>query len=78
MRLFVMTVRYVSVIRMEAARLRTAMKARAFKPSTNRHTYTSYGNLIGMLLVRSLDRATQGGKMPCSVEAIMAATPMPN
>ena len=56
-RLFVMTVRYVSVIRMEAARLRTAMKARAFQPGTNRHTYTSYGNLIGMLLVRSLDRA---------------------
>ena len=55
--LFVMTVRYVSVIRMEAARLHKAMKARAFQPKTNRHTYTSYGNLIGMLLVRSLDRA---------------------
>ena len=56
-RLFVMTVRYVSVIRMEATRLHKAMRARAFQPGTNRHTYTSYGNLIGMLLVRSLDRA---------------------
>nr|WP_321460945.1 cobalt ECF transporter T component CbiQ [uncultured Cohaesibacter sp.] len=56
-RLFVMTVRYVSVIRMEAARLRKAMQARAFRPTTNRHTWTSYSYLIGMLLVRSLDRA---------------------
>ena len=56
-RLFVLTVRYISVIREEAARLRKAMKARAFRPKTNRHTWTSYSYLIGMLLVRSLDRA---------------------
>lgn len=56
-RLLVMTVRYIFVFRSEAERLQTAMKARAFTPGTNRHTWTSYGYLIGMLLVRSQDRA---------------------
>lgn len=56
-RLFALTVRYVWLIRDEARRLRDAMRARGFRPQSNRHTWRSYGNLIGMLLVRSLDRA---------------------
>lgn len=56
-RLFVLTARYVGLIRDEARRLREAMRARAFRPRTDRHTWRSYGNLIGMLLVRALDRA---------------------
>jgi cobalt/nickel transport system permease protein len=33
------------------------MKARAFRPAFSLHTYRSYANLVGMLLVRSVDRA---------------------
>lgn len=56
-RLFVLTARYVGVLREEASRLREAMRARAFSPGSNRHTWRSYGNLVGMLLVRALERA---------------------
>ncbi|WP_246668903.1 cobalt ECF transporter T component CbiQ [Ancylobacter sp. TS-1] len=56
-RLFVLTARYVGLLRDEARRLHEAMRARGFRPRTNRHTWRSYGNLIGMLLVRALDRA---------------------
>lgn len=56
-RLFVMTARYVWLIRDEARRLHDAMRVRAFRPRSNRHTWRSYGNLIGMLLVRALERA---------------------
>jgi len=56
-RLLVLTVRYLSLIRAEALRLHEAMRARAFRPGSNRHTWRSYGYLIGMLLVRALERA---------------------
>lgn len=56
-RLFVLTVRYLSVIGGEARRLQEAMRARAFRPGSNRHAWKSYGNLVGMLLVRALERA---------------------
>ena len=56
-RLLVMTVRYLTLIRQEAHRLRESMRARAFQPRSNRHTWRSYGYLIGMLLVRALERA---------------------
>lgn len=56
-RLFVLTVRYLAVIGGEARRLQEAMRARTFRPGSNRHTWRSYGNLVGMLLVRALDRA---------------------
>ncbi|GLQ30804.1 cobalt ECF transporter T component CbiQ [Litoribrevibacter albus] len=55
--LYLMTVRYVSVLGQEYQRLRTAMRARAFAPGSNMHTWRSYGWLIGMLLVRSLERS---------------------
>ncbi|GAA0588472.1 cobalt ECF transporter T component CbiQ [Caenispirillum bisanense] len=55
--LFLMTVRYIEVLHQEYGRLRTAMKARGFRPRTDRHTLTSLGYLIGMLLVRSLERS---------------------
>jgi cobalt/nickel transport system permease protein len=56
-RVFVLTARYVSLIRDEARRLHEAMRLRGFRPRSNRHTWRSYGNLVGMLLVRALDRA---------------------
>ncbi len=56
-RLFVLTVRYVGVVREELQRLAEAMRARGFRARSNRHTWRSYGNLIGMVLVRALERA---------------------
>ena len=51
------TVRYVEVLSREYHRTRLAMKARAFRPRSDLHTWRSLGYLIGMLLVRSLERA---------------------
>lgn len=55
--LFLFTVRYVGVLVREHARLAAAMKVRCFRPGMNRHTYRSFGYLVGMLLVRSFDRS---------------------
>lgn len=55
--LLLFTVRYVDVLHRESLRLRAAMRVRGFRPRVSRHTYRSYGHLIGMLLVRSFDRA---------------------
>ncbi len=51
------TVRYLQVLHLEYDRLRAAMRIRAFKPGTNLHTYRSFAYLIGMLLIKSFDRA---------------------
>lgn len=56
-RLLVMTARYVELIRAEAQRLGESMRARGFRPRSNRHTWRSYGHLAGMILIRALDRA---------------------
>lgn len=58
-RIFVLTVRYDGLLRDEARRLHEAMRARGFRPRSDRHTWKSTGNLIGMLLVRALDRAAR-------------------
>ncbi len=55
--LFLFTVRYLDVLHREYVRLRWAMKIRGFRPHVSRHTYRSFGYLVGMLLVRSFDRA---------------------
>lgn len=55
--LLLFTVRYIDVLREEYLRLRLAMKARGFRPSTGWHCYRSFGYLIGMLLVRSMERS---------------------
>lgn len=55
--LFRLTVRYISVFQEEYTRLRRAMRARAFMPGSNRHSWRTLGNLVGMLLVRSVERA---------------------
>jgi len=51
------TYRYVHVIHMEYRRLMNAIKIRGFHPKNNRHTYKTYAYLVGMLLVKSYDRA---------------------
>jgi cobalt/nickel transport system permease protein len=55
--LFLFTVRYIDVLHHEYLRLRQAMKCRCFKVGMNLHTYRTLGNLVGILLVRSLDRS---------------------
>ena len=48
--------RYIAVFEDEYARLRLAMRARAFQPRGNLHTWRSLGYLFGMLLVHSFER----------------------
>jgi len=55
--LFFFTYRYIDVIHKEYLRLVNAMKVRGFRPRTNMHTYRTFAYLVGMLLVRSSDRA---------------------
>jgi cobalt/nickel transport system permease protein len=51
--------RYIQVIQGEHRRLVEAMKVRGFRPRMNLHTYRAYANLLGMLFVRSHDRAAR-------------------
>jgi cobalt/nickel transport system permease protein len=55
--LLLFTVRYIAVIDDEYHRLRRAMKTRGFRPRTDAHTLRTLGYLIGMLLVRALERS---------------------
>ena len=55
--LLLFTIRYVDVLHEEYLRLRQAMKARGFKPSNSLHTYRTFGYLVGMMLVRALERS---------------------
>lgn len=55
--LYLFTIRYFDVLRREMQVMHTAMLARAFRPKLSPHALHSYGNLVGMLLVRSLDRS---------------------
>lgn len=64
--LFFFTYRYIDVIHKEYLRLVNAMKVRGFRPGTNMHTYRTFAYLVGMLLVRSSDRADRvHGAMVC-------------
>ena len=64
--LMMFTVRYIDVLHQEYQRLRTAMKARGFQPSNSRHTYKTFGYLVGMMLVRALERSERVlGAMKC-------------
>jgi cobalt/nickel transport system permease protein len=55
--LLLFTVRYLGLLESELARLRTAMRARAFRPRSDRHTLRSLGRLAGALIARSAARA---------------------
>ncbi|MYM56607.1 cobalt ECF transporter T component CbiQ [Thalassovita mangrovi] len=55
--LLLFTIRYIEVLREEYLRLRAAMKVRGFRPGTNWHTYRSFGYLVGMMLVRAIERS---------------------
>lgn len=55
--LLLLTVRQIALLDDERQRLRRAMRARAFVPRSDRHTWNTVGWLMGMLLVRSLARS---------------------
>ncbi len=55
--LLLFTIRYIEVLREEYRRLRLAMKCRGFRPGTNGHTYRSFGYLVGMMLIRAMERS---------------------
>jgi cobalt/nickel transport system permease protein len=64
--LLLMSVRYISVLENEYARIRRAMKARAFVARSSVHTWRTFGWLVGMLLVRSFERSRRvGNAMRC-------------
>lgn len=55
--LLMFTVRYIEVFEREYFRLRQAMRVRGFRPGFNRHTFRTFGHLVGMLLVHAFDRS---------------------
>jgi len=55
--LMLFTVRYIDVIHEEYQALRRAMKMRGFQSKANLHSYRSFGYLVGMMLVRSMERS---------------------
>ena len=55
--LYFLTLRYVRVLEDEYQRLRRAMLIRGFRARANLHTVRAFGYLVGMLLIRALDRA---------------------
>lgn len=71
--LLMFTVRYIEVLREEYLRLRGAMRVRGFRPGTNWHTYRSFGYLVGMMLVRAIERSERIlGAMKCRAYASIA------
>jgi cobalt/nickel transport system permease protein len=57
--LLLLTVRYVSVLRDQYVQLRDAMRVRAFRARASVHGLGSLGWLVGMLMVRSNERASR-------------------
>lgn len=55
--LMMFTLRYITVLQEEYTKLRNAMKMRGFRPANSMHTYRSLGYLVGMMLIRSMDRS---------------------
>lgn len=50
-------VRYIEVLNQERLRMRQAMRTRGFVPRNTLHTYRSFGFMVGMMLIRSLERS---------------------
>lgn len=57
--LLLFSYRYLGLIHEEYLRLRRAAELRCFRPSTNLHTYRTYSYLLGMVIVRSWNRAAR-------------------
>lgn len=64
--LLLFTIRYIEVLQAEYLRMRIAMRLRGFRPGTNWHSYRSFGYLVGMMLVRAVERSERVlGAMKC-------------
>jgi cobalt/nickel transport system permease protein len=64
--LLLFPVRYIAGVDAEYRRHRRAMQVRCFRLGTNRHSLRSIGYLIGMMLVRALERSERIlGAMKC-------------
>jgi cobalt/nickel transport system permease protein len=57
--LLLFTYRYIFVLSQEFQRLRRAALLRGFRPATTLHTYRTYGNLLGMTLVKGWQRGVR-------------------
>lgn len=57
--LFLFTYRYLHVIAEEWRTLHVAARLRGFVPRTDRHSYRTLGNMLGMVFVRSFDRSAR-------------------
>ncbi|MCI5212069.1 MAG: cobalt ECF transporter T component CbiQ, partial [Candidatus Electrothrix sp. ATG2] len=57
--LFLFSYRYITLIQQELLRLQRAATLRCFQPGTNLHTYKTYSYMLGMMLVRSWNRAAR-------------------
>ncbi|GAB6137085.1 hypothetical protein JCM15060_02740 [Halanaerobaculum tunisiense] len=57
--LFFFLYRYLQVIKEEYHKLYNSLLLRGFRPSLSLHVYKSYAYLIGMLVVKSYDRAQE-------------------
>lgn len=57
LQIFFFFYRYLHVLHREYHRLDWGLKVRGFVPRSDMHTYRTYAHLMGMLLVRSYDRA---------------------
>jgi energy-coupling factor transporter transmembrane protein EcfT len=55
--LFFFTYRHVHVIHQEYQRLIRTLKVRGFRNRTSLHTYRTYAYLVGMLMVKTYERA---------------------
>jgi cobalt/nickel transport system permease protein len=55
--LLLFMIRYIQVLNDEYQHMRVAMRTRGFRAGLNRHTLQSIGYLLGMLLVRAVDRS---------------------
>ena len=55
--LLIFSYRYIHSILFEYKKLKEAMEIRGFQPKTNMQTYRTYAYLVGMLMVKSHDRA---------------------
>lgn len=56
--IFLFSLKFLDIMRMEYLRLKEAAKARAFKAGTNLHSLKTAADMTAMLIIKSLDRAS--------------------
>lgn len=50
-------IKYIEILGIEYKKMRDSLRLRCFNPRTNIFTYKTYGYLVGMLFVKSMERA---------------------